>query len=230
MPPHGHRAPYSALPLSSAIAKQSCGRPGEAAHPGPRARVPLSRVTGLEEQPLLSQATLQLGTRCWESFLVWSASRLSCDLSETFGRSPALLAMALRAYANWLYRSGGKLHNLRHTLLASQRKYMGLKPFSGMVWELITRWEHAEPSKHRTPIPEPIVIVSLAWSLGFFSFAGVTLLAFYVLGRMSEDLRTSRRIFYFPGMTCGTALGMPYERETLGAAPQDFFPYSGGPH
>ena len=77
---------------------------------------------------------------------------------------------------------------------------MGLKPFSGMVWELITRWEHAEPPRHRTPIPEPIMkaIVSLAWSRGFHAFAGVTLLAFHGLGRIGEVLRTSRQNLLLP--------------------------------
>ena len=89
-PPYVHRASHSTVPLASAIAKQSCGCWGEALKPGRRARVPPTRVTGLEEQPLLSQATLQLGNRCWESFLVWSATRLSFDLSESFGRSPCL--------------------------------------------------------------------------------------------------------------------------------------------
>eukprot|EP00439_Symbiodinium_sp_Y106_P045142 s5693_g5.t1 len=96
--------------------------------------------------------------------------------------------MALRAYGNWLFCNGGSLYSLRHTLLAAQRKYLNLRPVSRVVWELITRWEHAEPPQHRTPIPEPILkaVVTLAWLQGFRCFAASTLLAFYGLGRIGE--------------------------------------------
>ncbi|CAE7833835.1 unnamed protein product, partial [Symbiodinium necroappetens] len=108
--------------------------------------------------------------------------------------------MALRAYGNWLFCNGGSLHSLRHTLLASQRKYLNLRPFSKVVWELITRWEHAEPPQHRTPIPEPVLkaIVTLAWMQGFRYFAGITLLAFYGLGRIGEVLQCNRGDLLLP--------------------------------
>ena len=39
----------------------------------------------------------------------------------------------------------GALHSLRHTLLAAQRKCLGLRPYAKIVSELISCWEHAEP-------------------------------------------------------------------------------------
>ena len=190
-------------PLNTSIARQTHARPGEASNPGPRAsRFPAeSRVGGLESRPLLTQATLDLGDKCWDGFLLWASSRLSFDLSLVFGRSPALLAMALRAYGNWLYCSGGKLHHLRHTILAGQRRFMSLKPYAGIVWELVTRWEHAEPPKHRTPIPLPLcqALVSIAWCSGYVNFAGAVLLAYFGLGRIGEVLKTLRSDLSLPG-------------------------------
>ncbi|CAE7037901.1 hypothetical protein AK812_SmicGene38724 [Symbiodinium microadriaticum] len=109
--------------------------------------------------------------------------------------------MALRAYGNWLYKTGGTLHELRHAILAAQRQYLHLKPLSSIVWELVSRWEHLEPPAHRVPIPEPIsqAIVALAWCTGFRAFAGVTLLAFYGLGRIGEVLATTRADLLLPG-------------------------------
>ena len=109
--------------------------------------------------------------------------------------------MAVRAYGNWLYSSGGSLHNLRHTLLAAQRQFLGLRAFSGIVWELVTRWEHAEPPKHRTPIPEPVLkaIVALAWLSSQVAFAGVTSLAFSGLGRIGEVITCTRSDLLLPG-------------------------------
>ena len=171
--------------------------------PGPRRpKHPQGREgPDLEAQPLLSGVSKALGNRAWSSFLVWLSSSVSFSPSEVFSRAPALLAMALRAYGNWLYKTGGTLHELRHAILAAQRQYLHLKPLSSIVWELVSRWEHLEPPAHRVPIPEPIsqAIVALAWCTGFRAFAGVTLLAFYGLGRIGEVLATTRADLLLPG-------------------------------
>lgn len=190
------------LPLSASLAKQSSAVIGEASHPGPRrAKYPAGRAgLDLEAQPLLSGISRALGDRAWSSFLVWLSSLVSFSLSEVFSRSPALLAMALRSYGNWLYKTGGTLHELRHAILAGQRQYIGLKPFSSLVWELVSRWEHLEPPAHRVPIPEPLLkaLVALAWLTGHRDFAGVALLAFYGLGRIGEVLSTTRSDLLLP--------------------------------
>ena len=113
----------------------------------------LPRDFNLESRPLLGPQALGLGDQGWAAFLSWVVGRLSVDPLDLFSRSAALLAMALRAYGNWLFCNGGSLYSLRHTLLAAQRKYLNLRPVSRVVWELITRWEHAEPPQHRTPDP-----------------------------------------------------------------------------
>ena len=192
--------PLQALPLASAIARSANARLGEAANPGPRKPQQRNRALDLESQPLLGKQTLSLGNKGWSEFLSWSVSRLSFDPLDLFSRSAPLLAMALRAYGNWLYCSGGSLYSLRHTLLAAQRMYVELRPYSRLVWELISRWERAEPPQHRTPVPEPVLkaIVSYAWMSGFRSFAGVTLLAYYGLGRIGEVIQCRRSDLLLP--------------------------------
>ncbi|CAE7501380.1 unnamed protein product [Symbiodinium sp. CCMP2592] len=122
------------------------------------------------------------------------------SFAKVFSRAPALLAMALRAYGNWLYKTGGTLHELRHTILAAQRRFMNLKPLSGVAWEIVSRWEYLEPPAHRVPIPEPVLkaLVALAWMTGYFDFAGVTLLSFYGLGRIGEVLNSDRADLLLP--------------------------------
>ena len=188
------------IPLNAALAHLSaaCGR--EASNPGPRRPQRAARDFNLESRPLLGPQALGLGAQGWAAFLSWVVCRLSVDPLELFSRSAALLAMALRAYGNWLFCNGGSLHHLRHTLLAAQRKYLNLRPFSKVVWELITRWEHAEPPQHRTPVPEPILkaVVTVGWLLGFRSFAAITLLAYYGLGRIGEVLQCTRQDLLLP--------------------------------
>ena len=59
----------------------------------------------------------------------------------TPAKSPPLLAMGLCAFGNWLFSSGGSLHQLRPALLAAQRKFCTLKPHAALVWELVSRRE-----------------------------------------------------------------------------------------
>ena len=180
-------------------------RIGEAQNPGPRwqsrAERQRARTVPLEAQPLISATTSALGARCWSSFLSWCSSRLSFDFTSVFFRSPHLLAMALRAYGSWLYSSGGSIYILRHTLLAAQRKCSTLKPVSGTCWELISRWEKAEPPQHRVPTPEPVLraLVALSFLAGFEQFAGILVLAFYGLARVGEVLHCCREDLLLPG-------------------------------
>ncbi|CAE7208910.1 unnamed protein product [Symbiodinium sp. CCMP2592] len=189
------------IPLSACLAGSPSGRLGEASHPGPRRPLrPRDSTLGLEDRPLQSANALELGRRGWERFLLWVEPSLSEPCLVVFARCPALLAMALRAYGNWLYKSGGSIHELRHTLLGAQRSFAGLKPWAPTAWELVSRWEAAEPTEHRIPIPEPVLkaLVALAWLAGFKLFAGVTVLSFYGLGRIGEVLPTLRSDLLLP--------------------------------
>ncbi|CAE7270722.1 unnamed protein product [Symbiodinium sp. CCMP2592] len=195
----GHR--LLQIPLSACVAGAPTARLGEASHPGPRGRrLFRDSAVGLEDRPLQSQAALLLGQKGWDAFLSWVQPSLSDPCLSVFAKSPALLAMALRAYGNWLFKNSGSIHDFRHTILGAQRRFLNLKPWASHVWELVSRWEHAEPVQHRTPVPEPVLkaLVALAWLSGFVAFAAVTLLSYYGLGRIGEVLPVLRSDLLLP--------------------------------
>ncbi|CAE7801360.1 unnamed protein product [Symbiodinium sp. CCMP2592] len=152
------------VPLSAALSKTPTARIGEASHPGPRrSNRRRDSTLDLEQRPLQSEAALRLGQLGWEHFLSWVQSFLPEPCLVVFARAPALLAMALRAYGNWLFKSGKSIHELRHTLLGAQRNFAGVKPWIGRAWELVSRWENVEPVEHRVPLPEPVLKALVAY-------------------------------------------------------------------
>ncbi|CAE7216755.1 unnamed protein product [Symbiodinium sp. CCMP2456] len=193
-----------ARPLDpSACAKLGpCCRVGEAKHPGPRwRRGRQPRSSGdLEAQPLQSASSLFLGTSAWTSFLVWVSPFLSVDPLGLFASCPVLAAMALRAFGNHLYCSGGTKHTFRYTLVGAQRELPLLKGSLAPAWELLSRWEAVEPVVHRTPLPEPLLkaMVVLCWLKGFRRWAACSLLAFYGMARIGEVLKCRREHLMLP--------------------------------
>ena len=184
----------------SACAKLGCScRVGESKNPGPRRRC--ARPDGdLESRPLQSQSSLFLGDSAWNSFLSWVSGRLSVDPVSVFVACPILAAMALRAYGNHLFSSGGSKHTFRYTLVGAQRALLVLKGSLGPAWELLTRWEAVEPTIHRTPVPEPLLMamVSVGWLRGFRRWCGCALLAFYGTARIGEVLACQRKHLVLP--------------------------------
>ena len=182
----------------------SCCRVGEAKNPGPRRRIGRPRdpvLDGdLESQPLQSASSLFLGTSAWTSFLTWVSLSLSVDPLDLFASCPVLAAMALRAYGNHLYCSGGTKHTFRYTLVGAQRELPLLKGASAPAWEILTRWEAVEPVVHRTPLPEPLLkaMVTLCWLKGFRRWAACSLLAFYGMARVGEVLKSRREHLMLP--------------------------------
>ncbi|CAE7384983.1 unnamed protein product [Symbiodinium sp. KB8] len=184
----------------SACAKLGCScRVGEAKNPGPRRRS--ARPCGdLESRPLQSQSSLFLGDSAWNSFVYWVSCRLSVDPVSVFVACPILAAMALRAYGNHLFSSGGSKHTFRYTLVGAQRALLVLMGSLGPAWELLTRWEAVEPTIHRTPVPEPLLMamVSVGWLRGFRRWCGCALLAFYGTARIGEVLACQRKHLVLP--------------------------------
>ena len=184
----------------AACAKLGCScRVGEAKNPGPRRPRP-PRFGDLEGQPLQSNASLFLGTSAWQSFLAWVGRFLSCDPVSLFVSCPILAAMALRAYGNELYSTGGSKHSFRYTLVGAQREIVTLRGNLGPAWELLSRWEAVEPVVHRTPVPEALLkaMVTVGWLRGFQRWAGCALLAFYGMARIGEVLVCRREQLVLP--------------------------------
>ena len=179
-----------------------CGslRIGEATNPGPR-RQPQIRGFSLEEAPVQTLATLRLGEQQWDKFLGWCCARMTSDPLDLFLRLPIFMAHVIRRYGDIEFCNGGSLLYFRHLILVSQRKVPQLKPYVGICWDLATRWEKAEPTTHRTPVPEVLVeaMVSMAWCLHWRRWCGVCLLCFYGIARAGEVLNCRREDLLLPG-------------------------------
>ena len=189
-----------------------CGhaRIGEAKNPGPR-RVLRGREGSLSARPLQTTTTLHYEARLWEEFLKWCSSSVS-DPSSCFSLCPLLAAMALRAFGDWCFTAGHTLSSYRHTIIAVQRRVLGSKPYLGVAWEMVSRWENLEPPFHRCPLPEPILkamcLLSSLWLMR--RWMGVTLLAFYGLARIGEVLRCKRKDLLLPADLLDDSHGAAY--------------------
>ena len=143
-------------------------RVGEASHPGPR-QFRRPREVSLELMPQQLAASVALGDRCWAAFYRWScASFERVQPLQLFLEMPLFLAHAIRRYGDLQFASGGSLLYYRHLVLAAQKRVPNLRQFVYLCWELASRWELAEPVKHRVPIPLPVLqsLISLAMMMG----------------------------------------------------------------
>ena len=175
-------------------------RAGEAKTPGPR-RPNKRREGRLEDVQLLSTATLMREARTLKIFLEWAAGFIhSMEVEEVFQRSPSLLVCALCCFGKVEYNAGGALSNFRHLVLSCQKWTPLCRPLTAPCWDLISKWERVEPVTHRVPVPEGLVkaLVVVAWHLRWYSWAGVTLLAFYGAGRVGEVLKCRREDLLMP--------------------------------
>ena len=184
-------------------AKCSKSRIGEAAHPGPGRGPDLQRrsaVGDLDAVPLVKPATWRMQQKAWSSFNDWLAARLSCRAREDLQRCPSLLAEMLKAYGKYLFESGTSLHVYRMTLAAAQKEVLLLRGHMTAPWQLTTRWQEVEPVSHRVPIPEALIkaVIALAWLWNWRSFAGVTALCVYGIGRIGEVLKCLRSHLLLP--------------------------------
>ena len=113
---------------------------------------------------------------------------------------PLFLVHALKRYGDLQYQAGSSLSYYRHLLLEAQRRVPNAKQFMSVAWDYATRWQNQEPTVHRQPLPMPILkaMVSLAWMLGWRRWVGVTLLAFFGIGRVGEVIRCTRKQLLLP--------------------------------
>ena len=155
----------------------------------------------LDDQPLLVIAAIRLRDRGCDFFLFW----LSSVPSFLFASFPTPRPCARTATVVYFWQ----ITALRHSILAAQCKYLGLRPVISVARESITRWGHAEPPSHLTPLPEPFLraMACLAWHFGRRVFAGIALLACYGLGRIGEAFVLT---CFCRGMIRGSRLGPPF--------------------
>ena len=181
-------------------------RIGEAKNPGPATSRPGQYRESLEDLPGISTGTLAMEARLLREFLEWCSGFISTiSVSELFDAVPSFLGVCLRCYGDLQYQRRGSLANFRHLVLSCQRWKPASRAYSYTAWDLVKRWEVQEPVTHRPPIPYGVVtaMISVAWMHKWYSWVGVTVLAFFGGGRVGEILRCRRADLILPSDTCG---------------------------
>ena len=173
------------------MAKCCRGRIGEAQNPGPRAPRNAQRLGLLEEVQLVEPQTVVLQDKIWGGFLSGNiGDLLSPGAFRAAMAQPVLLVQFAKEYGNHLYSSGKSLFVFRHLLVFLQQNFVTAKPYIGICWAMVTRWELVEPTIHRIPLPTAIframVTVAIKWE--WYRFAGVLCLAFLGIARPGEPL------------------------------------------
>lgn len=157
---------------SAAMAKCGSLRIGEATNPGPR-RPRAARTGTLDDFQLIEPQTAHMRSRLWSDFTRWVNSEFGPQGLTRLLEVPVALVKTLEAYGHVLFSAGVPLHYYRQLLAHAQREYVLTKPYMGQAWNLVSRWEIAEPIQHRTPVPEPLIraLACLALAWGWPTFA-----------------------------------------------------------
>lgn len=109
----------------------------------------------------------------------------------------------MRCYGDIQFQRPGSLANFRHLVLSCQRWKPASRAHTYTAWDLVKRLEVQEPATHRPPIPYGVVtaMISVAWMHKWFTWVGVTVLAFFGGGRLREILRCRRCDLILPSDT-----------------------------
>ena len=181
-----------------------CGlfRIGEASHPGPRGprKLSASRPRTLDDVQMLEPQTVAMRKRFWSSFVAWLETGLGERALEECLAAPILLVTALESYGHAEYAAGTPLHYYRQLLAHAQREFPLTRPYMSVAWNLVSKWQSAEPVQHRPPLPEPLArsMAALAISWRWPLFSAALLLCFYGICRIGEVMKARRRDLLTP--------------------------------
>lgn len=188
-------------------------RIGEAGHPGPR-RSRGERSGDLRTVGLVDARTLALQDKAWAGFCKWAYSRITPDAFRSAMSFPLLLAELIREFGYFSYSTGGSLFMFRHLVVFVQQQIPGSKIALGVCWETISRWEIAEPTERRTPVPYALFLamvgVSLSWR--WRNFTGILLLSFLGISRPGEALGAIRGDLILPSDRLENSSSIAYLR------------------
>ena len=106
----------------------------------------------------------------------------------------------LIVFGQVLYTIGESLQQFRQLLAHAQVEVPGARAIMRPAWDQVTRWEKVEPTTHRTPMPEPIMLAMCALALcwNWDVWAATTLLCFFGSCRIGEVLKAERGDFLSP--------------------------------
>ena len=196
------------VPLDlAACARSSSRRIGEARNPGPRARRDQGPFAAdLELVDTVQPATRLLQAKVLAKFDRWIFRQLGEEIHQSLDLCPKLRLTLLRTFGNELYRKGEAMYLFRHLVVCLQQQFPGERSLLAPAWDLLTRWEIAEPVTHRPPMPRKVVdaFISLALAWGWYRWAAITALAFHGAMRVGEPLRAVRADLVLPREACLT--------------------------
>ena len=190
------------LVLAASCSRSSSARIGEASNPGPprRSQNGLRDVRLLHEAPLISTTTMHIQKRVWEAFDEWLRGQLSQETLEQVFLCPGIAVAFLESYGEHLFRSGGRLYELRHLLVFIQQQYPSIRQAMTPAWTLVSKWEALCPTRHRRPLPQVLFqsmfAISIYW--GWHRFAGCLLLGMEGIARVGELFKAARRDLVLP--------------------------------
>lgn len=197
----GLKPPNRRQRLDLAACARCNARIGEASHPGPRPRQPrATNVDNLEDVQRLNQATLAIQQRVHTMFANWLSAELSAQTMMTLHNHPHLQVQFLRTFGNFLFTTGKPMYLFRHLTVLLQKTFPSEIGSLSKAWELLARWEIAEPVSHRSPVPKLLLdaMLSLALSWGWVRWAAIAAIAYHGVMRISEPLRACREDLILP--------------------------------
>lgn len=185
----------------AAMAKVSNVRIGEAANPGPRRVLLHSRDVGrLDDAELVEPVTSILAMRVWKSFRDWCLRSMTVESFDALIQFGPTLCMMVESCGRSLFQKGDSIYVLRQLITLIQRWKPEFRSSLGKAWQLVSKWETLEPSKHRHPLPPAIfqamAVVSYLW--GWHRFSGMLVVTYESISRPGETLRATRADLLLP--------------------------------
>ena len=127
-------------------------------------------------------------------FVAWLQCQATSEAAGAAMACNAVLAELIRESINVLYTQGFSLFANRHLLAFAQHRFPGLRMLTANCWDMISRWEIAEPVTHLVPLPEPIfrAMFTIDFLWNWKRFCAVLGIAFLGIARPGEPLREKR--------------------------------------
>ena len=106
----------------------------------------------------------------------------------------------LRSFGSHMCTAGEPMYFFRRLVVWYRQNFLQQRADLITAWELLNRWETAQPLRHRTPMPklflDAFLTLSLRW--GWLRFAALTAVAFHGAMRIGEPLQALRSDLILP--------------------------------